>query len=138
MLSRIARHVLLGVVTVCSVACLDEGMTGSSTVTGIYTLRTINGSPLPYTISGSGANKTELASDAIILFQGGTYSRERQLRITTNGQLTHESTTEGGSYTLLGTSIAMRAAGTGPQVLATINGNTMTIVDAGTTAVFSK
>ena len=136
--SRLRRHVLMGAVLLCSAACLDEGMTGSASVTGVYTLRTINGAPLPYTISGSGANKTELMSDAITLFQGGTYSRQRDVRITTNGQVTQEASTEGGSYTLFGNSISMRAAGTGPQVQAIINGNTMTMVDAGITAVFSK
>lgn len=132
------RYALAGAIALVSTACLDEGLTGSSTVTGVYTLRTINGSPLPYTLSGSGDNKTELVSDAITLFQGGTYSRERHSRLTTNGQVTDEMTTEGGSYTLLGTSVSMRAAGTGPVVLATINANTMTIVEAGLTAVFSK
>jgi hypothetical protein len=135
---RVRWHVLLGIITLFAAACLDEGLTGSSTVTGAYALRTINGAPLPYTMSGSGANKTELVSDVITLFQGGTYSRQRDIRTTTNGQVTHESTTEGGAYTLLGNSISMRAAGTGPQILAIINGNTMTIVDAGVTSVFSK
>ena len=137
-LAKPFRHALLGVAALCSAACLNEGMTGSSTITGAYTLRTVNGASLPYTMSGSGANKTELMSDIITLFQGGTYSRERDVRITTNGQISHESTTEGGAYTLFGTSISMRAAGTGPQILAIINGDTMTIVEAGVTSVFSK
>ena len=136
--SWVRRHVLLGLFALLAVACLNEGLTGSGTVTGVYTLRSVNGSPLPYTLSGSGANQTELVRDAITLFQGGTYARERELRITANGQVTIEATTQGGSYELLGKSVSMRAAGVGTPVLATIDGNTMTIVEAGVTSVFSK
>ena len=82
------RGLLAVLIVAFSFACLGEGVTGSSTITGDYTLRTINGSPLPYTISGSGAT----------LVNGA------------DGQTT----------------------------LATINANTMTIVKAGMTAVFTK
>ena len=130
---------LLGVLIVAfCVGCLGEGVTGSSTITGDYTLRTINGSPLPYTISGSGADRMEIVREVITLYQGGTYARSRDSRITVNGQVTSESSAETGSYTLLGTSVTLVNGANGQTTLATINANTMTIVKAGMTAVFTK
>lgn len=132
------RTASMVLVVALSLACSDDGVTGSSTVTGTYTLRTINGSPLPYTVPGSGAVKTEILSDAITLFQGGTFGRVRDSRVTDNGQVLFRSETETGSYTLLGTSITLNSIVTGKPTLATINGNIMTIVEPGATSVFSK
>ena len=42
------RQVVTWVMVASCIGCLGEGITGSSTVTGTYTLRTINGSPLPH------------------------------------------------------------------------------------------
>ena len=47
---------------------------------------------------GGGAVKTEILGDAITLFQGGTFSRARDSRITENGQTTSFNETETGSY----------------------------------------
>ena len=132
------RRLLAVLIVAFSVGCLNEGLTGSSTITGDYTLRTINGSPLPYTISGSGANRTDIVGEVITLYQGGTYARLRDSRIIVNGQMTSESSPETGSYTLLGTSITLVNAATGQPTLASINGNTMTMVKTGMTAVFMK
>ena len=132
------RGLLAVLIVAFSFACLGEGVTGSSTITGDYTLRTINGSPLPYTISGSGANRTEIVRDVITLYQGATYARSRDSRVTVNGQTTAESSAETGSYGLLGTSVTLVNGADGQTTLATINANTMTIVKAGMTAVFTK
>ena len=132
------RTGLWGLIVAFSAACLGEGLTGSSTITGDYTLRSINGSPLPYTISGSGANRTEIVGEVITLYQGGTYARSRDSRIVVDGQMTSESSAEAGSYTLLGTSVTMVNGANGQTTLASINANTMTIVKAGMTAVFTK
>jgi hypothetical protein len=53
-------------------AC-DGGVVGASATAGTYPLRTINGESLPYTISGSGANKTEIIDDKFILYEGNPY-----------------------------------------------------------------
>ena len=129
------RRVLIGLVLVFSVACLGDGLTGSSTVTGAYTLRTINGSPLPYTIVASGK---EILDDVITLYQGGTYAESGHSRTTVNGQVTNATNTDTGSYVLLGTSITFHSSGGGLDVIAQGDGTTMTIVAPGLTKVFSK
>jgi hypothetical protein len=62
---RLAMFALATTMAACS---LDStGPNGS--VAGTYTLRTINGSPLPYTFSGG----LRLVSDDLTLYSDGTY-----------------------------------------------------------------
>jgi hypothetical protein len=129
---------LMGLVVALSVGCLGDGMTGSSTVTGAYTLRTVNGAPLPYTIVGSGTAKTEIIDDVITLYEGGTYAESGHSRTTVSGQVANESNTEAGSYSLFGTSVTLRSSDGGRTRMPTIDGNTMTVVESGMTSVFTK
>jgi hypothetical protein len=54
-LHRILRLALLAVCASAPVACSDDddGPVAPANVVGDYTLRTINGAPLPYTVGGS-------------------------------------------------------------------------------------
>jgi hypothetical protein len=132
------RRVLMGLIVMLCVACLQGGLTGSSTVTGAYTLRTINGSALPYTIASSGTSKTEIVDDVITLFQGGTYAESGHSRTTLAGQVSNESNSETGSYGLVGTSVTFQSSDRTRSRLMTITANTMTFVEPGMTSVFSK
>jgi hypothetical protein len=132
------RRSLIGLVVSLSAACMD-GVTGASTVTGAYTLRTVNGSPLPYTLSTSGTVTTEIVDGVITLYQGGTYAETTRLRVTTNGQSAIETKNGSGSFGLQGTSITLRSSDGATQRLANIkDAETMTFVEAGMTRVFTK
>lgn len=131
------RKVLVALVMSWAIAC-DDGIVGSSTVTGDYKLRTINGASLPYTITGSGANKTEIVDDMITLFQGFTYSETTSSRITVNGQAANETKLRTGAYSLFGTSIILSSNDGAMERRGTINANTMTIVEAGKISVLRK
>lgn len=132
------RKVLIALVVMFSVACLGDGLTGSSTVNGAYTLRTINGAGLPYTIVSNATSKTEIVDDVITLFQGGTYDESGHSRTTLNGQVSNESNSETGSYVLLGTSVTFQSSDRTRSRLMTIAANAMTFVEPGMTSVFSK
>jgi hypothetical protein len=127
------QRFLLGLAVVFSVACLGDGMTGSSTITGSYTLRTVNGSNLPYTVAGTG---TEIVDETITLHEGFTYIKSGHTRTTTNGQMT--TTNDSGSYGLQGTSITFTSNAGGQGTPALIDGNKLTIVKAGVTSVYRK
>jgi hypothetical protein len=129
---------MIAFVVACSVACNNDGLTGSTTVNGKYTLRTVNGSALPYTISGSGSNKTEILDDAITLYEGFTYSRSAHSRVTVNGTASDVATSDAGSYSIFGTSITLTSGIGGPGTLAIDSGNSMTVSTAGVTYVFRK
>lgn len=132
------RRLMIAFVVACSVACNNDGLTGSTTVNGKYTLRTVNGSALPYTISGSGANKTEILDDAITLYEGFTYSRSAHSRVTVNGTASDVTTSDAGSYSIFGTSVTLTSGTGGPTTLALVSGNSMTVTTAGLTYVFRK
>jgi hypothetical protein len=129
------QRLLLGFALMFSVACLGDGMTGSSSVTGSYTLRTINGSNLPYTVVGTGM---EIVDETITLYEGFTYIKSGHTRTTTNGQVTTQTTNDSGTYGLQGTSITFNSNAGGQGTLALIDGNKLTIVKAGITSVFRK
>ena len=132
------RRALIGLVVVFSVACFSDTLTGSSTVNGSYVLRTINGSQLPYTTAGSGANKTETLDDVINFYEGGTYAESGHTRTTVNGQATDAANSESGSYGLLGTSVTMKSSNGLRERRPQIEANTMTLVENGLTLVFIK
>jgi hypothetical protein len=129
------KRFLLAVVAVVFVGC-DSGVTGISTVTGNWSLRTVNGSNLPFTVSGSGANKTEILDDVITLYEGFTFSETIHQRVTTNGQVSAVTSTETGAYSLFGTSVTL--AGNTRERRGRIEESTMTLVENGMTSAYRK
>jgi hypothetical protein len=133
------HRALIGLVVLFTVLCCDSGVVGSSTVLGVYTLRTINDSALPYTIAISGADKTEILDDVITLYEGDTYAESSHLRVTANGQVTNQAINESGGSSLFGTSITLRSAdGSRTRIATSTDNNTLTIVQPGQTWVYRK
>ncbi|MFL5602649.1 MAG: hypothetical protein ACJ77R_04430 [Gemmatimonadaceae bacterium] len=130
------RNALI-VLALVSVACMDDEIVGGTTVTGAYVLRTVNGSPPPVTVAGSGANKTEVLDDVITLFEGGSYAENGHTRVTANGQTTTEIISETGRYTPLGNSITLTST-TNRTRVATSDAKWMKIVEADATWFYSK
>lgn len=134
---RMRMAAVVAIAAICA-GCGGDGMTGSSTVTGAYTLRTVNGAPLPYTQSSSGTTKTEILDNTISLHQGGTYSEEAHTRTTSGTQVTTQTITEAGSYSFFGNSITLQSGSSSHSRLLTVEGNTMTHVEAGVAFVYRK
>ena len=119
-------------------AACDSGVTGITTVTGNWTLSTINDASLPYTVSGSGANKTEIVDDVITFFEGLTYSETIHTRVTVNGTASTVTTNETGNYNLFGTSVTLTRNSGAASRRGLIDGNTMTIVENGLVQDYKK
>lgn len=119
------------------VACGGDSATGANTTPGTYLMRTLNGQALPYVIAQTGANKSELTDDAVTLNAGGTYTETGHVRNTTNGQVTTQSHVDAGSFTLNGTAITLLSTD-GTSVSGTLNGSTLTVVEQGLSAVYTK
>jgi hypothetical protein len=130
------RKALIGLAIV-AVACMDDEIVGSTTLTGAYVLRTVNASPPPVTIAGSGDNRTEVIDDVVTLFEGGGYAENGHTRVTVNGQSSVEVISDSGHYSALSTSISL-ASSTGRIRVATSDAKSMTIVEAGITWLYSK
>ena len=119
------KRVMIALAFVSLVACSGD-MTGSSTVTGSYVLQNINGQALPYTISGSGANKTEVLDDEYTFHEGGTYSRTAHSRVTVGGVASNTTLDDAGNYGLQATAVFLTSSRGNGDKVAQINGNTIT------------
>ena len=132
------RKLLIALLIVTSAGCLNEDVVGSSTATGVYTLRTMNNSSLPYTVSESGGTKTEVLADSITLYQRATYAETARVRATTNAQVTTETREDAGAYTFFNISVTLTSGRGRAERRGKIEATTMTIVEAGLTSVYKK
>ena len=119
--------------------CGGDSVTGptAESVSGTWTLQTINGAHLPFIIAQSGADKIEVTSDVITVVSGGTFTQLTQFRTTVDGVATDDATDDHGTWKLKGTALTFtfsdNTSGT-----ATVSENTLTVTDEGTTLVYTK
>jgi hypothetical protein len=122
---------------ILALACSSEPV-GLSTTRGEWVLEKVNGAPLPFTLSGSGANKTELMSDSLFLHEGFTYDETVEIRTTVNGQATTTKTTKAGPYAVAqGALVFMFNDGT-PSKTAKFEGNKLIILEPALVRTFTK
>ena len=120
------------------VACGGDSSTNpSASIAGTYTLRTVNGSALPFTVYSDVTTKIEVTDDAITLNDGGTFTESGHTRTTTNGRVTTESIVDAGTYVRNGTAITLKGAD-GTPTPGSLNGSSLTLTDTGISAVYSK
>lgn len=132
------RKLMILLLAVTTAACWSDKVTGSSTVFGTYTLRTVNGSPLPFTIAGSGTSKSEILSDSIFLYEGFTFAESAHYLVTVNGTPKAEIRVDNGSFSLLGNSASFRSNDGSPVATYLIDADVMTVVKPGLTMAFKK
>ena len=77
----------------------SEGPTNpaSASLAGSYTLRTVNGNHLPYTLQ-SGTNSLTITADVLTVADGGTWSESGSYQQTVNGQTSSQTFSDGGSW----------------------------------------
>jgi hypothetical protein len=118
-------------------ACGGDSSTSPGVVTGTYSLQSVNGSPLPFTVIQIGADKYEIISDVIVLNEGGSFSETTNDRTTQNGVVTTSTITDAGTYTLTGTAITLVSTQSG-TINGSVNNGTLTLTDQGVVAVYAK
>jgi hypothetical protein len=132
------RRFLIAALVVVSSGCLTEDVVGSATATGVYGLRTINNSQLPYKLPASGGSQTEVVSDTITLFQGNTYAETIHRRVTTNGQVTTETIEDAGAYSFFNITVTLTSGRGRPERRGRIEETSMIIIEEGLTSVYRK
>lgn len=126
---------LLALVTACGGDSSTDPI--SASVAGTYTLRTVNGSPMPYTVQQSGPFKYEITDDAYTLSDGGAWTEVWRDRTTSNGVVTTSENTDAGTYTRNGTAITLTSPNSG-AVSGSVNGGTLSLSAEGFALVFVK
>jgi hypothetical protein len=133
------RRLLSFALVFAAIACGSDDSTTptQSSVAGTWTLQTINGSALPFTLSAS--PQIELLSYVVTATSNGTWTSSQQTRTTIGTQVTTTTTNDAGTYTLSGNNVAILSNTAGSTAQAgTISGNTLTLTQSGLTFVFQK
>jgi lipocalin-like protein len=134
------RRLVCFALVFAALACGGDDTTTptQASVAGTWTLQTINGSPLPFTLATSPA-KIELLSSVVNVTANGTWTSTTTNRTTFNGQATTTTSTDAGTYTLSGNNVAIlsNTAGSTAQAGA-VNGNTLTLSQQGFVFVYTK
>lgn len=126
---------LLIAITALSLACGGgDASTGpaSASIAGAYSLRTVNGTALPYTIAIGSASAT-LTADVVTLTDGGTWSE--QYTYKQNNQT--QTGSDGGTIVRAGTGITLMS-GTATAYSGTVSSGTLTVSDGLATYVFVR
>lgn len=120
-------------------ACSDSF--GPEPITGTYTLRTVNGMPLPYLAAsetiGGVTSKFEVTLGNAVLNADNSFTASITLRQTVGSTVTTTPTITVGTYTVSGSVLTLRASD-GVLTPATLAGGTITVVTGGLTLAFSK
>ena len=89
------------------VSCGGDSPTSPSVnVSGTYTLRTVNGTSMPYTYPQDVYDRFEILSDVRVLSDSGTFTDTYTNRQTLNGEATTFTRISVGTYTVSGGEIS--------------------------------
>jgi len=124
-------------VTLAACASDSSTNTGPASVAGTYTLRTVNGSPLPYTLFDFGGDKYEITAGAVTLEAGGRWTATSADRTTEGTSVVTSTFTTTGTYTLAGTVITLVSPGTS-IVSGSVDRGKMSLTQDGVITVFTK
>ena len=105
-------------------------------VEGVYSLRTVNGQPLPFTVQGNGITIV-LTSDVMTVAKDGSWTETVAYRQTIDAQTTNEADADAGSWTRVGDTMTFTSSANGNFQGSYANG-TVTFNDPGFVAVFKR
>ena len=133
------RRLITALALAAVAACGGDNATNpaSGSIAGTYTLRTVNGSQLPFTVQ-SGTNSVTLTGDVITIADGGSWSETFAYTQTINGTTTNQTGTDGGSWSRAGTSVSLDSDGGYNAYTGTFTGNSLNLTDGTLTQVFTK
>jgi hypothetical protein len=116
------------------IACGGDSVT-STDLFGSYTLSTVNGSPLPYSISST----EQVLSDKIVITNDKQWTENGSLSIVQAGQTDVGPFSDFGTVTQTGTEISLYSTDNSQTAYGgTFGKSSMTVTSIGFTFVFNK
>jgi hypothetical protein len=103
---------------------------------GSYSLKTVNGQPLPVTLQGDGFT-IKLTSDVMTFAANGTWTEAFVFQRTVGTTTTDETESDAGSWTRIGNTISLQSPEIGAFQGTLLNGS-LTFNDPGFVQVYSK
>lgn len=131
-------RIALVALALSALACGSDAPTSpnGASVAGTYTLRTIQGQPLPYILQ-DGANKATITRDILTITDGGTWSETANFTLSINGGPGQaQVVSASGTYSRAGASFGFFDTSTRETDFATLSGTTLTFTSD--TRVFSR
>src|SRR5690242_13077725 len=127
-MERSMRRFLVLLVVAAAASCGGDSSTSTNvSVSGTYTLRSVNGLQLPFIVAQNDSAKFEILSDAFTLADDRSWTESGTSRTTLNGQATTGPIARSGTYVLgSGTKITLIAS-SGDFSDGTIGGGTLTV-----------
>jgi hypothetical protein len=123
-------------------ACGGDSGTGpaAASIAGTYTLKTVNSTPLPYTMPDDGTGTIEILGDSYTLADDGNYTQVTQFRLTVPGQSPGVfSLNSHGTYAVAGSTITLADADDPTdKATATLNAKTLTFSVEGFVLVYQQ
>jgi hypothetical protein len=149
------RRLLAALAVLALTACISDsiGIVGTqasgiptapaASIAGTYTLQTVGGANLPFTMSQTGADKVELMDDAFTLTSTNSWTEVWHERRTVSGTVTVVARNDAGSFTRSPNGEISFLSPTNGTFVGTQGGNTLTLVTESLTgqllsAVFTK
>lgn len=134
------RKVIALLAFVAAAGCGSERTTqpALASLGGTFTLRNINGSPLPYTFQNGTATYT-VTNDVITVSDAGTWSEAGSYQLTQNGTTTTQNFTDGGPWTRSGATVSFFSTYLGANAYwGTFTGSGFDLSDPSSTYSFTK
>jgi hypothetical protein len=120
------RKLLALCVVLLAMGCGDSTAPTVSAA-GTWTLKSVNGFPVPFTAPQGNGDYVELTSDVITATATGTFTQTTVVKTSTGGQVTTQSIPDNGTYSVSGNSVTFTFASGSPSGSGTIDGNTLTV-----------
>jgi hypothetical protein len=124
-----------------ALGCGSDKVTGPPTaasVAGRYSLKTVNGAPLPFLLGQVGTSKTEVMADVLALSANGTFLQTSTIRTTVDGVASTSSASEPGKFTMSGSTATFVFDVDGSYGTGTIDDRTLTISGNGFVTIYAK
>lgn len=136
------RRMFLGALLVVLAACGSDTTTGPDvdlSFVGTYTLRTIDGSKLPYVFLQTGQDAAAMTASTIVIADGGTWSEQSEFRITDNGQTETQVVSNNGTWFRSANNLILTSTlHNNTPYSGTFSTNQLTLSDGSLTYVFSR
>jgi hypothetical protein len=138
----VRRRLRLAVITVLALtaACGDSATSPNGSVTGTFSLRTVNGNSLPVVLVQNGQGTVTVTDDRLTIADGGTWSEVGTFRVVQNGLTSTQTLADGGTWFQSGSSIVLQSNQSGLTAYSGTFTNTelMLTDDVPLSYVFSK
>lgn len=132
------RRLLLICAIVGGIACGDSTSPGMAAVAGTWSLQSVNGSPLPYTISQGSLSTTQIASGTLVVSRSGTFTDTTTVATTANGEQSTSAEADSGSYSLNGAVVSFAFVTDGLTGTGLLNGDSVTVALSGYSLLYTK